>query len=846
MAVVGAAHAVKGEVPVAFVVLYTVTDASPCSSLELFRMSARRDIGSHAEPDVVYVRELPRTSTGKVMRSLLRAVVSSGHVLAEPDAARSVANIEAYSSCVAAAHAWRRVNATCPVPILQESMWTELEFDCHIVADAALVPATGWLELLRRGFNYTVVEDVQFQREGRDRTKTYFSRNDGDGRIHIVTARALEGFVRDKNGRGEIDGMDYVSAFFSESYDAASGRRSCIDTSGWNYEDVVDDVDATAHYRRCRAVGLQYSGAFRCVSRVVWRTDFAFRAHIVVPMLTPAHFAAILDAGLQIVCSLDALGSGVAYIPYSIQRAEFQDVKDNRLEAIAAGEIVARTDTTVTVNLVFFDTNVDDVEIDELLGILSPQRKFATMHSVSLIQYERTRRRRPWLTQMLSSNPDGQKSEPSVMSCRRKPSASPAIEHWHQEFDLCEAITKIAESVTGGSVDSSKSLLENGLHSLRGVELVSKLNSEYGVVMDGSATNGVHTFRDLVLAVQQKLKDRSSKPFSRVDDIHDRFDHVDINALNRIVHARIQGKDALRALRADLHCYTFTQAPMLHEAWRALLYMMRRGFLHYLRIQYRDGLAHFLVTPPTMVNLELEVIVPGSSVDFHQTDYNRHFTVREIIRDSERGFYNLVHASGLAHLEHYFCVMFFASRLEARFDVELLEGEPYDMHVTVVGITGPLIDIDVAFHRTRRSDGRRNERAFIVTWRLMLVVDTAGKRIYDFERGGVATSDTHQSDPNGNVGAMADHGKQSCVELTNTLTNHVYPAPLSVVLAVIPISAALIVASKTTRIVLERISCATTSPFEVFVVVSAITLWIRISTRPETCDGPIEALLPHG
>ena len=44
--------------------------------------------------------------------------------------------------------------------------------------------------------------------------------------------------------------------------------------------------------------------------------------------------------------------------------------------------------------------------------------------------------------------------------------------------------------------------------------------------------------------------------------------------------------------------------------------------------------------------------MPGPIVRFSQTDFNRHFTVREIVRDSERGMYNLVHVTGLAHLEH--------------------------------------------------------------------------------------------------------------------------------------------------------------------------------------------------
>ncbi|KAJ1445041.1 hypothetical protein M885DRAFT_336551 [Pelagophyceae sp. CCMP2097] len=159
--------------------------------------------------------------------------------------------------------------------------------------------------------------------------------------------------------------------------------------------------------------------------------------------------------------------------------------------------------------------------------------------------------------------------------------------------------------------------------------------------------------------------------------------------------------------------------------------MIRRGFVRYTRMQYRDGLHHFLLSPPRFIDLELVVRVPGTEVLFEQTDYNRHFTVREIVRDSERGFYNLVHQTGLAHLEHYFRVMFFASRINAKFDRELLQGEAYEMRVRVGTIAGPLIDIEVEFVNAL------GERCFLVTWRLMLVTDATKKQMYDFERGGV-------------------------------------------------------------------------------------------------------------
>ena len=121
--------------------------------------------------------------------------------------------------------------------------------------------------------------------------------------------------------------------------------------------------------------------------------------------------------------------------------------------------------------------------------------------------------------------------------------------------------------------------------------------------------------------------------------------------------------------------------------------------------------------------------MPGPVVRFSQTDFNRHFTVREIVRDSERGMYNLVHVTGLAHLEHHFAVMFFASDVKATFTKEIVEGERYEMRVRVAGVRGPLADIEVSFHNAE------GDQCFQVTWSLMLVRDVAKRLLYDFEVG---------------------------------------------------------------------------------------------------------------
>jgi len=75
-AVMGKEDAVKGEVPVAFVVLRSGFQPSDELRAELIK-HVRTTIGPIATPDaVVIVAKLPKTRSGKIMRRLLKAVLS--------------------------------------------------------------------------------------------------------------------------------------------------------------------------------------------------------------------------------------------------------------------------------------------------------------------------------------------------------------------------------------------------------------------------------------------------------------------------------------------------------------------------------------------------------------------------------------------------------------------------------------------------------------------------------------------------------------------------------------------------------------------------------------------------
>jgi acetyl-CoA synthetase len=71
----GKEDAVKGEVPVAFVVLRTGYTPSDDLRVELIK-HVRTTIGPIATPEaVVMVNKLPKTRSGKIMRRILKAVL---------------------------------------------------------------------------------------------------------------------------------------------------------------------------------------------------------------------------------------------------------------------------------------------------------------------------------------------------------------------------------------------------------------------------------------------------------------------------------------------------------------------------------------------------------------------------------------------------------------------------------------------------------------------------------------------------------------------------------------------------------------------------------------------------
>ena len=76
-AVVAAPHEIKGEVPVAFVILKPGYKYTPELETEL-RKSIDKIIGPTARPErVIPVDDLPKTRSGKIMRRILKSLIKN-------------------------------------------------------------------------------------------------------------------------------------------------------------------------------------------------------------------------------------------------------------------------------------------------------------------------------------------------------------------------------------------------------------------------------------------------------------------------------------------------------------------------------------------------------------------------------------------------------------------------------------------------------------------------------------------------------------------------------------------------------------------------------------------------
>jgi len=94
VAVVGEADALKGLVPVAFVTLKQEMDPSGAMK-ERIHEEVARTIGRIAVPKEIYfTQEMPKTPSGKILRRLLRELITKGEVKSDTSGLEDLSTLE--------------------------------------------------------------------------------------------------------------------------------------------------------------------------------------------------------------------------------------------------------------------------------------------------------------------------------------------------------------------------------------------------------------------------------------------------------------------------------------------------------------------------------------------------------------------------------------------------------------------------------------------------------------------------------------------------------------------------------------------------------------------------------
>jgi acetyl-CoA synthetase len=94
VAVVGETDAIKGLVPVAFVTLKQDMDPS-CTMKERIHEEVARTIGRIAVPKEIYfTQEMPKTPSGKILRRLLRELITKGEVKSDTSGLEDLSTLE--------------------------------------------------------------------------------------------------------------------------------------------------------------------------------------------------------------------------------------------------------------------------------------------------------------------------------------------------------------------------------------------------------------------------------------------------------------------------------------------------------------------------------------------------------------------------------------------------------------------------------------------------------------------------------------------------------------------------------------------------------------------------------
>jgi acyl-coenzyme A synthetase/AMP-(fatty) acid ligase/acyl-CoA thioesterase FadM len=754
-------------------------------------------VGSHAAPDHVFaVVALPKTITGKTARKTLQLLLAGE---AAPDA--SLRDKSVLPPLAEAVRRWRRDAATESRGLDLASYWRRYRFSDHVVRGRAIVPGAGWLCVLAKEADAGRLADVSFMRGVHDeaaevrvvKRRRTMQATVGDEVVLRASVAAeppapdavLAGTEEEEEeeeeeerdgspgggsrsgGEEDTDDSPVDTDDTDEGSDEGGGsprrpgakrlgggggrggpdektrRAGAAKTGGKTSSPAVVSEEATKaqHYRRCEALRLSYAGDYRAVERVEW-SGYAFRAEV---SSARGNLAAVLDAGLQVVCCSARANT---FIPVAVkefhvdesrvgawleaasasdddagvvvrgeileQHPEFivADLRYERRGSRAAEEAGAETSRRRTTSPSGSKKRKKNGDAETLDGAAPHGASFDTgpggsaFAAMGRVRFARVEGSRPRLQPAPrpgagASTGRAQTLDPATALARlRQLTPEQRIE------SVRDVVRKVVEDLTELEPDFSKSAFDNGMHSLAAVELLSRVNASLGtgvttklVVADAPMSEFVEKVADHAVTYSApKTDDPDAKPFP----------NVDYEGLNEVVRRRLAGRSV-------------GQTPY----WFLARYFAYNWFKKAFQF-FRIGGHRFVLDPPREIDLGVEVSM-NRRVEFRDIDMNQHYTVEMIVARSVDGVEQLMARAGLSHVELYYKRNIFAAKIQSTFHKELALGDAYKIRTKITKVVGSLMDIRVAFLDERET------LCFEILWTILIVLDSTERILLDWE-----------------------------------------------------------------------------------------------------------------
>ena len=750
-AVVGAPDFVKGTTPVAFVVFEPLAKGGKkrkvgTAHLDLaaFKSAAATavgdSVGSYAAPDHVFaVKALPKTITNKTARKTLQMLLAG---LDAPSG--NLARAEVLPPIADAVAEWRLTAASTTSTIDLAKYWRGYTMGDHVIQGRAIVPGAGWLALMAHESGVSKLADVAFMRGVFEpdttirvvKRRRLMQASAGDEIIlkasAVAGAPAPETIGPDAFGRGVPIGGTQGG---TKTTKGARGKENGVANSNGvgngngaasvegpilfkNVDggaNVTDDSSRDQHYRRCSALRLEYSGAYRAIERVTW-SGHVFKAECV----PGTHLAAVLDAGLQVVCASVRANTFIPVAVADFQSAHGVDAFDDQAKCVVHGEILEQYPEFLVADLRYeYETDgagsasagavgsKGKKKAKGTSGNYAPSTGNKVFASLGRARFARVEGVKPRLqpTKQKEANPTSspfgsQTLDPKTALARLRQLTQP------QRVDAVRSVIgSIVSDLTDADVDFGKTVFDNGMHSLNAVELLSRLNQTLGTGVTTKLVVSDAPMGDFAIAVaehattfESTADDPDAKPFPNVD-----YDN-----LNEIVRRRLAGKTV------GSTPYWFLFKFITYNFWRKTFQF------------FRIGGHKFLMNPPREIDLSLEVRM-DRVVEFRDVDMNQHYTVEMIVARSVDGVEQLMAKSGLTHVEHYYRRNLFAAKIQSTFHKELAHGDKYVIKTKITKVTGSLMDIRVAFLDPN------DVLCFEILWTILIVLDSHTRELLDWE-----------------------------------------------------------------------------------------------------------------